>query len=934
MSGTSTHREKEAFFGGDGRARLYTKLFFFPQGNYSQVLNNGNANSILNTDAWSVMSAANYENQNVMGNNDIHWAFTDFIINAALFHREIDKNTKAGSYAEQLTDSVDKALYEYFNDQNIDLKKMASFDIKARQPAIVNPNNQSLPLQNILPTLFSNLEALIAILVSIGANKPQGSLDLSTNLNFSPPYGPHTYNDFINSFVDNGTLVDSIFSDPDVSNNLKVILSSTGNKLAKSQLIADIKGKLPSVLFNIFSYVINEANRRGILNEKNVYDFFSTNFNKLQMIEKITQVFKSSINDFINKNFGMNYTTADNKYVEQFINQVYNNWDNMSEDSKNFYRTVIRLFKYNNGTWEEVGEDELKNAMVTKNKYRINLRKKSPGDPTPYFWYLIPEIPSNVEKIFFTDKMGKKIYYDISQDTFGIKSFNGGANNKNYNQMGGATSSENILRRMYMAIYKNANTDFTDSLPPKFDPSLVRSEFPGLWIDKIVRNRLFQINQSSQKKQTANQPPQYNDEVFDFITQNVWKRSGDTLYMIKNGEKIIHDPNDKKFQELLTSSNNCFTTGSFNDKENCRAFMNECLLDHDPKNIMKCISVMENKDFALSAKKEISNMAPVAALNLLKKFGFRTYKIFDTVANGEIMKVEDVSHWLRTYMKKIFNNDTKAQSAIEGNDKILQYLNLVVEYVNANPGILNQNYSGSTEEKVGKMKSNSYAEKLGIPLRKDNAYKPELSINLLDASLRSNNIYGAQYRNPFVSPTSQLENINPQFKSPFVNLVSPFNNVNMVSTLLLPQSGGRYNGNQIPENFTSGAYVSEAIIFNLLEKLRQRNKVLDPTFVSKIEQKLESMKKTEKNMEINIRYIAEYIKLLDAFGDNKSEILSEGNLKDMVNSNYNLHKKHNNEEQSILQILKTLAKLAGEDEYGSGDDNVYKEIDTSILFKK
>ena len=87
-------------------------------------------------------------------------------------------------------------------------------------------------------------------------------------------------------------------------------------------------------------------------------------------------------------------------------------------------------------------------------------------------------------------------------------------------------------------------------------------------------------------------------------------------------------------------------------------------------------------------------------------------------------------------------------------------------------------------------------------------------------------------------------------------------------------------------------------------------------------------------MEINIRYIAEYIKLLDAFGDNKSEILSEGNLKDMVNSNYNLHKKHNNEEQSILQILKTLAKLAGEDEYGSGDDNVYKEIDTSILFKK
>lgn len=930
MSGTSTHREKEAFFGGDGRSRLYTKLFFSPQGNYSQVLNNGNADSILNTDAWSVMSAANYENKNVMGDNDIHWAFTDFIINTALFHREIDKNTKAGSYAEQLTDAMDKALYDYFTDQNVNLKRMATFDLKSRQPAVTNPNAKSLPLQNILPPTFSNLEALIAILVSIGANKPAGSLDLSTTINFSPPYGPHTYNDFINSFVDNGALVDSMFSDSNVNSNLKIILSSIGNNQARSQLIADIKGKLPATLFAIFSYVINEANRRGITNEKNVYDFFSTNFNKLQMMEKITQVFKSSISDFINKNFGMNYTTADNKYVEYFINQVYNNWDNMSEDSKNFYRTVIRLFKYNNGTWEEVGENELKNAMVSKDKYRINLRKKSPGDSVPYFWYMIPEVPSNVEKIFFTDKNGKKIYYDTARREFDIKSFNGV-------QTGGATVIENTLRRMYTEIYKNVSSVFTDQIQQRFDPSLVKSEFPGLWIDKIVRNRLFQINQSSQKKQQnqqPHQPHQYDDEVFDFITQNMWKRSGDTLYMIKNGEKIIHDPNDKKFQELLTSSNNCFTTGSFNDKENCRAFMNECLLDHDPKNIMKCISVMENKDFAASARKEISNMAPVVALNLLKKFGFRTYKIFDMEANNDIMKVEDVSHWLKTYMKKIFDNDSKAQSAIEGNDKILQYLNLVVEFVNANPEILNPNYSGATEEKVGKVKPNTYAEKLGIPMRRDNTYKPEFSINLLDTSLRSNSIYGAQYRNPFMSPTQQTQTIISQFKSPFADLVTPFSNVNIGNAMLLPQSGGGYNGNQFGERFSSGAYVSEALIHNLLEKLRLRNKTLDATYMSKILQKLESMKKTEKSMELNIRYIAEYIKLLDAFGDNKSEILSERNLKDMVNSNYNLQKKHNNEEQSILQILKTLAKLAGEDEYGSADDGVYKEIDTSNIFKK
>lgn len=343
---------------------------------------------------------------------------------------------------------------------------------------------------------------------------------------------------------------------------------------------------------------------------------------------------------------------------------------------------------------------------------------------------------------------------------------------------------------------------------------------------------------------------------------------------------------------------------------------------------------MENKDFATSARKEISTMTPIVALNLLKKFGFRTYKIFDMEASCDIMKVEDVSHWLKTYMKKIFDNDTKAQSAIEGNDKILQYLNLVVEFVNANPEILNPDYSGVTEEKVGKIKPNTYAEKLGIPIRRDNSYKPEVAINLLDASLRSNSIYGAQYRNPFMSPTQQTQTIISQFKSPFAELVTPFSNVSMGNIMSLPQSGGSYNNSQFGEKFSSGAYVSEALVHNLLQKLKQRNKALDVAFVSKIEQKLESMKKTEKSMELNIRYIAEYIKLLDAFGDNKSEILSERNLKDMVNSNYNLQKKHNNEEQSILEILKILAKLAGEDEYGSSENGVYKKIDTSNLFKK
>jgi len=90
----------------------------------------------------------------------------------------------------------------------------------------------------------------------------------------------------------------------------------------------------------------------------------------------------------------------------------------------------------------------------------------------------------------------------------------------------------------------------------------------------------------------------------------------------------------------------------------------------------------------------------------------------------------------------------------------------------------------------------------------------------------------------------------------------------------------------------------------------------------------------ERNIALNIRYISEYIKLLDAFGDNSSETLTEQNLKDLVNSNYNLYNKHNKDEQNILQIMKTLSDLA----YGSGgipsDNGAYSEIDLSNILKK
>lgn len=930
MSGISVHREKEAFFGGDGRSRLFTKLFF-PYGNYNQVLNNNDADSIVGTDAWGIMSAENHEDNSGMNNTDIHPDFTDFIVQTALFHKEIDKSTRSGTLLEPLTQSINQSVYNALMTQSSNFNNISSANLSLNQPALSANQQNPTSISSILPQNYTNLDALIATLVSIGRDRPVGSsLDQTTQLNFNNPFGNKTLGDYINTFLDQG-LLNTVFNDQKVANSLNDLKEAAGqnNPSIVQQAKDASKKNLVNLLNDRFVSIINNSNRSNFDYSNLLSNSQNGNNFKLQLINDITQAIKAGIDQTISNNFGATYTTASNKYVEQFIDKVFAQWDNLTDDTKNFYKTLITLEKIGpNGKWQSVTdqiENEAKNISMAKDRYRVNLKKIAIGESIPYFWYLIPKIPSISSRLYYYDSIGKMLTVDLKQN-YNLQGQINMINQNNQSQapiipntqIGGASPNEDLLRYMYLALYQGRPFDPMRGLPNAYDQSRNKTDFPKLGIDKLVRNRLFQI-----KKSTIPEPKD-DEELFDLVTQNIWKRSGDKLYTVKDGKKITHSLDDPDFANLLSSSNKCFTTGAFTDKDNCRLFMNECLLDHNPKNIMSCIKVMEKQDFAQAAKQEINNMTPIVALNLLKRFGFRTYQAYDSEAGCSLTKVEKVSGWLKNYMKKKFD-DVTVQSAIEGNDKILQYLNLVVDFVNANPAILNTNYNGSTEEKVGKIEPDSYASKLGIPMRRDNPkIKPLFDIALLDSSLKSN-MFGSNYKKPLFVQYNGM-NMN-NLRTPFGSLINP-----SFGSVLPVQLGGQYanvNAKRLAEG-TSGANLMETIIFNLLTQLKQHGKSLNPEYMTKISQKLELMKKMEKQMIQNIKYIAEYAKLLDAFGDQRSETLSENNLRDIVNSNNNLYKKHGNEEQSMVNILKALYSLAYDNENG----NDMKEIDlTSIIGK-
>lgn len=938
MSSISEHNEKLAFFGGDGRGRLFTKLFF-PQGNYKFVLNNTDPNSIVGTDAWSVMSAANHEDNNGMLDDDIHPDFTDFIIQTALFHKKIDKSTKYGTILQKLFNNIDIIIYKMFNDNEINPKIFSSINhsgLEFNKSAIHNGNIHLNHIKPVGTVNYTLMDVILAIIISIALNKKNTESEINQTkiFNFSNNTAGNALiagNNSIRFLIDtylkakpfpnNKNLIDFVLLDAPVKDTIQELQNVAVDVLNLHLLIRDnIYPKLVSIMTTNFANIY-KISRQSDFNYKTYLNSTQGMKFKKDFINDIKQSFKLGIEQVINDHFNSIYTTASEPFSENFIKNVYGKWNSLSEDSKIFYKTLISLEKLNpTKKWELVNtnfEEEAKLVSTNKDRYRINLKKTNIGDITPFFYNLIPRIPNICNNLYLYDVNGNKIKIDITNK-----------NNDIYYEFWeeildniGNYEMSNFLRNLYMVIYLGLNDKFLENftiftnfnLPNTFDPTKIKTDFPNLWIDKVVRNRLFQIKNSEPSIEDEDKEDN-EDELLDLVTQNTWKRAGDKLYTIKNGVQVMHDLNDPEFAKLLTDKNNCYTTGTFKDKHSCRLFMNQCLLEQNPNNIMECIKVMEKNDFAQSAKQEIKDMTPIVALNFLKRFGFRTYKAQDEEANTTLIKIEKVSSWLKFYMKTKFT-DVTIQKAIENNDKILQYLKLVVEFVNANPSILNKNYDGPTEEQVGKIEADPYATKLGIPLRRDN-YSSSANINMLDTYLKNKSV-GTLFKKPLY----QHKNLN----EPMQHILMPF-----MGNMSKIQIGGNFNNVLMKRlvNETSGAALMESIILNLIAKLKLQHKTLESSYLNKIFQKIKLLKKMEKQMIQNIRYISEYSKLLDVFKNQKSETLSESNLKDIVNSNNNLYKKHSEEEQSMVKIINSINNLTNSED---NNNTKLKEINLNIL---
>jgi hypothetical protein len=430
--------------------------------------------------------------------------------------------------------------------------------------------------------------------------------------------------------------------------------------------------------------------------------------------------------------------------------------------------------------------------------------------------------------------------------------------------------------------------------------------FVTLKTDNIVRKRLVGLKTKSEKYP---QPIQVED-VISFVDKNIWKYDGNKLYRYNSAtdSRIDYGDEDQATLEALKVNNNCYTTNVTDDPDACKRHVYECLLDNDSKGLDKCWIVTDKitTDFYTKAKKDIGSMHPMVALRTLQRFGFRTTLKYDSEAQMDLNKVESVDHWKNNYLDVKF---PKESDTVKKNENLLKYLDLVVQYVNSNPALINKHYSGKSSETVGKWTQSILATRLNLQPR----YEPH------------NNNAVNEFTRLQKHQQSGLLGLTG-FRGATI-LRPPFGNTQLLAPFSTPTHMNFQMGGSMQAVTSHGSALVRNSILTALKTMQQFNKELDANSKLKIEEKIANMAKVENELNRTATYLAEYSNLLEVFGDYQTNTLSEAKLESITSRYNNLLQKHNNEEKSMMTVLQALHKIAdGQESDELTEVNNYTEL--------
>lgn len=746
MAGEQFNLEKsiEPFFGFDKRA-----LHFF-NSNYSHTDYTSAVNSeqdptqlLLVPAVRTVLLASNYDSRNGMADDDVHNQYADFIVKTALFHREIDKSSLMGSGMVKFKDSFTKAIqYALFEQKIKDITKDTrnrgdSVGINNNGVLLKNAdNNNDVKFSDIGLTNESNFfDFIVGHLFMIGKiiNNPAdiNSVDVqNTILNISAHgtasrvYSQDitiTLKEYLSRLVGNcsndGTFdvynreaihganycLVSYFNDRtnagrnteaaaairEIAERLATNPDIAANKPA-NQLIDNVLGSVANAFINCTVELMRDL--FVAVDIKNLHAKFqelsSSKNNELKSLfqdalatlknsgkankykECLAEITFIEIKKMMTPASRAFHTKSDaNEWSRQVVENVFLAWDKLDSRARTFFGKHLHVFGH--PATRDAGDNNYSNNddvdLMPDGKYismgfmrdnwtRLNLMKDK-GLTKVLFGETLPWLPTDVIK---------NVFYTTNDKS--VRSFK---------------AEKDSIRRLYNDMYLNGSFAVNGTvlaLPRTYSEALNlydNKDF-GTSDVKIIYSSVTNASRSYGQTQAQSQAS-FDEMLEDIVTREIYRRDADGLYIMVNGEK-------KRPEQL---KENCAGTGLGGDNDTCTKIVAKCLLSGNQDDLGSCLEEMKNHNLFSIAHKEL-NINPDAAVKILSLFQIGTRLIND------VYRAESLDDWIERYVNKRHN----IRDLIVNNQPLKDYLCGVIDFVNANPAIINNGMIEGTQGSV------------------------------------------------------------------------------------------------------------------------------------------------------------------------------------------------------------------------------------------
>ena len=421
-------------------------------------------------------------------------------------------------------------------------------------------------------------------------------------------------------------------------------------------------------------------------------------------------------------------TLLRNDPAQEIMENVFAKWNSVPEEQKNFYKSFLVVEKRNQvdpRKWDLVADlDNLKVTEKDYNNYRINLLKSNNDNNVPKIYDLLVILGKN----------GSEKDSDGKQKLENVVFYNPATNN-----YGKVIFTANSLTNLYKTSKYINNEQKVDRLSsPKFRIS----------VRNLVKDILQTVKDFGKFKEI-----EYDGPIFDLENEGVWYKSADGNYVKQENGKLLKFGSDDDRTLVHLTRDKCYSTAVNATPEQCRKYLYECLLSGDEDGVQICLDMRKlSGNFYDVAKVEIENMHPVMAIMILQKFGFRAYEAYDNKAGQKLTKIESGDNWRDNYLQKVFlqNFDKYKETGkltswklsgggltadqqkqwnkfLDENDYLIKYLTMVSDFVNSNPGILNKDFFGISDEYSRRKEANQFRNEHDIA--KDYSFFKTLQFN-------------------------------------------------------------------------------------------------------------------------------------------------------------------------------------------------------------